>query len=196
MVYAIRRKPTLHGLTMTEVALVFMIIGFVLSALWIAIATVHQNMRVETTMKQLLQMANKTRSVYGVFQNSTIDMSLAGAEGAGMMAKADIVPKDMIDSASSPARVVHAWHGLVTFDSKKTLADGDSFVIGLEDVPPAVCSQLVMRMTGADRDGGLVAAGTPGIVYDVAQMPVGLGAATAACAAASNKVIFTFMLKT
>lgn len=196
MAHVVRNNRARQGMTLTEVALVMLIIGVVLTALWVAVEAVYTNSRIATTSKQILEIVSKTRSLYGLSRSSAIEMTIAGTAGATTMAQIGIVPKDMADFSVTPLKVVHAWRGDVTIDAERTNTDGDSFTIGLVDVPSSVCAGLIVRMSGVTRDEGLIAVGTTASSQTRAEMPVSLSTAVGDCVAEKNKVIFTFMLKT
>ncbi len=184
-----------RGMTLTEVAILTMIVGIVLTGLWVAVDAVYRNSRVSTTSKQLMEITSRIRALYGISRGNMMDMTIKGTDGALVFSQLGAVPQDMVDKSVSPAVVTHIWQGTVEVDALHTNVDGDSFSLTLNDVPQYACSDLLVRMTGGSRDAGMIAAGAGGASFDQAQMPVGLSSAVGACGSVMNVLKFTFMLK-
>lgn len=188
------KRTSCAGFTLTEVSLVILIVGVVLSALWVAVDAVYENSRLTTTSRQVLEIVSRVRSLYGLSRSNMLDMSLQGATGASLLARTGAVPGEMIDSTVDPVRVTHVWRGDVGFTALHTDVDGDSFKISLYAVPMAPCAELLVRMTGVDRDPGLMSATTAS--GGALTMPVGLPSAVGACSQVTNTIEFSFLLKT
>lgn len=181
----------LRGFTLTEAAIVLGIVGLILGAIWVAASAVYNNMRVTTTTTQILQMAQAIRSIHATQQ--TIP-GLTTAAGAVALAKAGAVPKDMLDNPLTPTTVTSIWNNTVTIESNSNLSTDDSFLITYTSVPREACADLLVRLTGPGRDGGLVSAGTTPVL--AAAMPITvLTAVNTECNATTNNLEFTFMLK-
>lgn len=190
-----KHKKKCRGMTLTEVSIVAMIVGLVLSGLWVAVDAVYRNSRVTATNKQILEVVSRIRSLYGISQSRMMDMTISGAAGASTLAQTGAIPDELIDRSVTPPAVIHAWHDAVSITAVHTNTDGDSFTIGFDGVPQTACTELLIRLSGATRDAGLITAGAGGTLYDKTAMPIGLSAAVSACPTATNDLRFTFMLR-
>ncbi len=184
-----------RGLTLTEIAVVFMIIGVVLTALWISVQAVYTNMRIGRTAKNISGMVHDIRSIYGLSQNFMMEMTIAGEEGAVSLARAGAVPRDFWNDPENPTRIIHPWGNSVLVDSLRTQVNGDSFRISLVALPQSICAEILLRMAGERRDGMMLSAGTNTAVQTANQLPITIATAAADCPNALNDVYLTFMLK-
>lgn len=189
----------LRGFTLTEAAIVLGIVGLILGAIWVAAASVYNNMRVSTTSNQLLQIVQSIRSINST---STTIPGLAAGTGAGsgvfLVAQANGIPGDMItrNAAGAITGVRDVWNGDVEIESATSTIADDSFLITLNGVPQGACSDLIVRNTGQGRDSGLTQVGANGTNYNA--FPVTMAQAVGACnvtAAAGNVVEFRFTLR-
>ncbi len=187
------QKGKIRGFTLTEAAIVLGIVGLILGAIWVAAASVYENLRVSTTSNQLLQIVQAVRSMHAT--QSTVDSDIS----AILVARAGGIPSDMVvkDSSGAVTAVRDVWAGDVTIDAATYSVPYDSFAITFSAVPQSACSNLLIRNTGAGRDSGLIGAGSA--VSTSTSFPMTLTQAIAACSntsAAGNNVVFTFRLKT
>jgi len=179
----------LRGFTLTEAAIVLGIVGLILGAIWVAASAVYNNMRVQTTTTQLLQMVQSIRSLHATQQTM-------GGSGdiASDLAKAGAVPKDMVGGTDDAMTVTNTWGGAVTIEPADS---GAAFQIEYASVPREACTELVTRMTGPGRDSGLSEIGTADSTFVAADsdFPVSVIDAVAACTdASSNTLTFLFRL--
>jgi len=184
---------TSRGFTLTEAAIVLGIMGLILGAIWVAAASVYDNLRVSTTSNQLIQIAQSIRSMHAT--QSTVDSNIT----ALLVAKAGGVPADMLtkDSSGAISAVRDVWSGDLTIAATTYTVNYDSFAVTFAAVPQGACSNLLMRNTGSGRDTGLVGAGNT--VSTTTSLPLTLTEAVAACSGTGttgNNVVFTFRLKT
>lgn len=188
-------KHNIYGLTLMELSIVMLVIGVVMGVIWAAAGAVYGSNRITTTQKQIMEIVQRTRSLHGMTQGMMLDMGIQGAPGAVTLAQAGAVPGDMVDNPASPTAVKHAWGQDVTFSAMNTLVNGDSFRIGLVDVPRWVCGDLLVRVTGAERDPGMLRVGTSTQMYDISDFPLSIIDATTACPGDTETVLFEFRLK-
>jgi len=182
-----------RGFTLTEAAIVLGIVGLILGAIWVAAASVYDNLRVTTTSNQLLQIVQSIRSMHAT--QNTIDPAI----DAVLVAKAGGMPSDMVtrSAAGAVTNVRDVWAGDVEIDPYMYTVANDSFAVTFSAVPQGACSDLLVRNTGAGRDSGLVGAGNA--ASKTTPFPMTLTQAVAACsstASTGNDVVFTFRLKT
>lgn len=192
------RRATLQnvrGITLTELTIVMMIIGVIMGAIWVAAAAVYRNNRIATTQKQIMVIVQKARSLHGLTQGTMLDMAIQGTAGAVTMAQAGAIPIEMMDDPSNPGAVKHAWDDDVTFGALNNGVNGDSFRIGLVDIPQNVCGELLVRMTGVDRDPGILQAGTSTQMYGTSDFPLSIIEATTACPGDTETILLDFQLK-
>ncbi|MGE4352087.1 MAG: type 4 pilus major pilin [Bdellovibrionales bacterium] len=191
MVQTISRFKKRAAFTLTEAALVFLIIGVVMTGLWVAVAAVYENSRISTTTKQLLEIVSRVRSLHGMSQSRMLDSGV----NASVLAQAGLIPNDLVDYSTSPPTIHHLWRGELTITALTTKVSNDSFRIGLLDLPSSSCAALLMKMTGENRDEGLVSAGGAGSPIVNSSMPIGLSNAVGVCSSDPTNLYFSFMLK-
>lgn len=177
-----------RGFTLTEAAIVLGIVGLILGAIWVAAASVYENLRVSTTSNQLLQIVQAVRSLHAT--QNTIDDSLSAKD----LAKAGAIPSDMIvRSGGEISSVTDVWGGEVTIEPSDLAVD--AFSITFEDVPQSACTSLLVRNAGEGHDSGLIEAG--GVALGTSNS-IPLSNAVSACGTgdAGGSVTFVFRLKT
>jgi len=191
----IRRDKTrmCRGFTLTEAAIVLGIVGLILGAIWVAAASVYDNLRVSTTSNQLIQIVQSIRSMHAT--QNTVDSNIT----ALLVAKAGGVPSDMItkDSSGDISAVRDVWGGDLSITATTYTVNYDSFTVQFTAVPQGACSNFLMRNTGSGRDTGLVGAGNS--ISTTTSFPLTLTEAVAACSntgKTGNTIVFTFRLKT
>lgn len=182
-----------RGFTLTEAAIVLGIVGLILGAIWVAAASVYDNLRVSTTSNQLIQIVQSVRSMHAT--QSTLDADI----DALLVAKAGGIPSDMVvkDTNGAITGVYDVWGGSLTIQATTHTMTNDSFAVTFAKVPQGACSNLLMRNTGQGRDTGLIGAGNS--ISKNTSFPMTLTQAVAACSStttAGNNVVFTFRLKT
>jgi Tfp pilus assembly protein FimT len=183
----------IRGFTLTEAAIVLGIVGMILGAIWVAAAAVYNNLRVNKTSTQLLQIAQSVRSIHST-QNA-VDANIT----AVIVAQAGGIPKDMLDSPTAPTSVTDIWGGAVAIGpaSSSATTPNDSFYIDFPNVPSQACADLSVQTTGSGRDSGLI-----GVSYTAATpatattFPINISTATTSCGNGLSKdIVFTFKLK-
>lgn len=178
-----------RGFTLTEAAIVLGIVGLILGAIWVAAASVYDNLRVSKTSEQLLNMVQSIRSMHATQNTVTgITEQLVGSAGG--------IPSDMLtkDGSGNVTFVRDIWNGLVDIAAYTHTTAGDSFSISFAAVPKRACMDLLVRNTGVGRDTGLIgAAAAAG--DNSANFPITLSIADGICSTDSNTVVFTFRLK-
>lgn len=188
-----QRARSFRGFTLTEAAIVLGIVGLILGAIWVAAASVYDNLRVSTTSNQLLQIVQSIRSMHAT--QNTIDPNIT----AILVAQAGGIPNDMVtrSAAGAVTAVRDVWAGNVSIDDATYTVAQDSFSVTFSAVPQGACADLLVRNTGSGRDSGIVGAGNA--VSTTTTFPLTLTQAVAACSVtgtAGNDVVFTFRLKT
>lgn len=198
------QTPSLHerkrGFTLTEIAIVLGIVGLILGAIWVAAAAVYNNLRVSHANTQILQIVQGVRALYAT---STV----TGAGNAlitDAVACAGAVPSDMITTAcGGPAILSSPWAGGNT--GVISNAVGDGITISMSGVPKAACTNLIASVAGTNGDPGLysavaVVSAAPaagdGAVVVGPRVTKTVAQAAALCAAVTNKVNFSFALRT
>ena len=181
-----------RGFTLTEAAIVLGIVGLILGAIWVAAASVYANLRVKQTSEQLLQIAQGIRALHAT--NTTIPAATTMIQ----LARAGVIPKDMLDDAVNPTAVTNIWGGVMTAQNVRTtnVVAGDAFVITFPNVPQQACVDLAVRNSGQGRDAGLI--GIAAAAATATAFPISTAAAIAICpstAAAGNPISFTFRLR-
>ncbi|NCC03885.1 MAG: hypothetical protein EOM37_07550 [Proteobacteria bacterium] len=183
------------GFTLTEAAIVMAIVGLVLSGIWSAFSSVVFNPRLHSLEKNIGVITSNLHSVLGMGTAGVLDMDIEGADGAVMMSRIGVVPRDMWDNPNTATAIVHPWGGAVEMTALRINIDGDGVDIGLINLPQEACTDLLVRLTGPDRDVGLIQAGTTTASQNVAQMPIPLSTAANDCAGAENDVHLQYRLK-
>lgn len=188
-----KKARAMRGFTLTEAAIVLGIVGLILGAIWVAAASVYNNLRVSRTSEQILQIAQNVRSIYStqnIISANTTALEIARAGG---------IPKDMMDDPNNPTTIKDVWGGDITINRTTGPAPGvlgDSFYITFTRVPQQACTDIMVRNTGSGRDSGLVGVDNGPIATTA--FPLTIGNAIAKCGVttvAGNSVTFTFKLK-
>lgn len=183
-----------NGFTLTEAAIVCAILGVVLVVLWIATDRVYTNVRVANASQQLVRIVQGIRSIYGTTQYTMMDVSITGLDGALTLARAGAIPVEMWNDPNSPTRIEHPWGGPMGVYAQTLSTPGDSFIIGFLSMPKDACMNMLYRNTGEKRDGGLVAAGSWGVMQG--NFPINFATASSVCSYNyENDLLFTFKLK-
>lgn len=179
-----------RGFTLTEAAIVLGIVGLILGAIWVAAASVYANLRTKQTSEQILQIAQAVRALHATSTSIPAGVTML------QLAKAGVVPKDMLDDATNPQFVRNVWGGNVTFTVGNQAFAGDTFAITFAAIPQQPCVDLAVRTTGAGRDAGLLGV-APGVIYN-SVFPFSVQNGITACPsvlAAGNPLTFTFRLR-
>lgn len=193
------RKHTraVRGFTLTEAAIVLGIVGLILGAIWVAAASVYDNMRVQKANTQLLQIVQNVRALYA-------NASSIGSTGdiTTSLISAGIFPQDAV----SGSYTVNPWStasatNRITISSATSSGGtaGDSFNVFFTNVPKDGCSKL---FAGVAAGSGTAVTGLLGIgnatstnVLTTA-VPANIATITTLCGSATaNTVGFSFSLK-
>ena len=178
-----------RGFTLTESAIVLGIIGLILGAIWVAAASVYQNIRISTASRQMLAIVQAIRSMHST---ATVVDTANGTDLTAAFNTGGIFPSDMINAGV----VVNPWSGTnqgVQILSAQTNEKGDSFNVAYINLPQSVCVDMLVRNTGSGRDSGLTLAGKLGAE---AAPPISVKTATTACDSANaSSASFVFKLK-
>lgn len=182
-----------RGFTLTEAAIVLGIMGLILGAIWVAAASVYDNLRVSTASNQLIQIVQAVRSMHAT--QNVVDANLSST----LVGQAGGMPADMItrDGGGAINGAQDVWGGAVSVNPVSYNGTaGAAFSITFEGVPQGACSNFLVRNTGTGRDSGLVGAGNAEAT--TTPLPLTLSSAVDACSdttATGNNVVFTFRLK-
>lgn len=190
-----RSGQSRKGFTLTEAAIVLGIVGLILGAIWVAAAAVYNNLRVNRTNQQLLQIVQTVRSMHATQQ--TIDT----AASTQAWIDAGVFPGDVLNAGKTAT--INQWNGALLVGG---IGTGDSFQILFTNVPRAACVDMLVKNSGQGRDTGLRAIGADGtstaISATIASTNVTTSyngmtvtGATGECAAETNSVAFNFALK-
>lgn len=166
------------GFTLTEAAIVLGIVGLILGAIWVAAASVYNNLRVSRATEELLQSVQSIRSLYAT--QSVVDFTNEVA-----LISAGVFPNDMVNADGDG--LINPWGEAVTVAPNGS--DTTEFVITFT-VPNKACTDFLVRNTGQGRDTGLIQAGSN------TDFPVTVTEAVDFCGSATTvEVPFTFRLK-
>jgi prepilin-type N-terminal cleavage/methylation domain-containing protein len=147
-----------RGFTLTEIAIVLGIIGLILGSIWVAAASVYQNLRVSKTQTLMLAAVQNIRSLYAS-GNTTGDTGTATKLTQGLAA-AGVFPSDAVTLSSGTYTISAPWSGssVEVFNSKQngSTAAGDAFEISVLGIPQAACINLATSLTGSGKDPGLL----------------------------------------
>ncbi len=134
-----------RGFNLIEAAIVLAIVGLVVGGIWIAAASVYENMRETKGHQQLLQIVQGVRNLYAGSNTS------AGLNTAAMIA-ARVIPADMIVDATNATT---AWGGATTL-SVDAGTSVNEFTVSMTGIPGAACIELATRARNLGADVGLV----------------------------------------
>lgn len=190
-----RSGQSRKGFTLTEAAIVLGIVGLILGAIWVAAAAVYNNLRVNRTNQQLLQIVQTVRSMHATQQ------TIAAASTAQWI-QAGVFPRDLVNAAGTDT--INQWNGPIAVVAAAT---GTAFQVSFGLVPRAACVDMLVKNTGQGRDTGLSGAGASTTAVSSGTLITGLTNitatsnglsvidATSACANDTNTVAFTFNLR-
>ena len=147
--YAVRHR---RGLGLLEAALFLGITGLVLGGIWAAVSSVSSNKQIDTTVGQIIQIAQNMRALYS--NQSAFSGGSGFSTGSDItekMGKLDIAPVEMIDQTDASVwrsvwkSPVHVYVGptLITFRVRYTSITKES------------CLATIARSIGPGRDRGL-----------------------------------------
>jgi type II secretory pathway pseudopilin PulG len=207
MIFSKNQARPRRGFTLTEAAIVLGIVGLILGAIWVAAGAVYTNLRVNTTNRQMLAIAQAVRSLYST--QSTVETGVASTNAAQQIyVKAGVFPKDMLDNTLPDPNIRDSWGGqsAITASPDGGVA-GAAFGVQFANVPQSACISLLVGNTGPGRDAGLtgvnIQTGDNAMFADAATFSIAAGAfpitATTAqtqCSdAIHNTVMFIFRLR-
>jgi prepilin-type N-terminal cleavage/methylation domain-containing protein len=130
-----------RGFTLTEIAIVLGIIGLILGAIWVAAGQVYTNLRVNSSSRDVLSLAQAVRTLYAN-QGQMDNGFTCPPAPCNAIVNSGVVPADLINTATTSLQ--DAWGGTVTFTAATTInTAGDSFVVDLSNVPQAACVALL-----------------------------------------------------
>lgn len=181
-------------MSLTEIALILLMLGFLAVTVVVASRAVHRNFGVSSTSQAILSIAQAIRLSFD--KDRYLDRTIRGSAGALIFARAGFFPEGMLDDPEKPSKIFHVWGGGVTLDALFVEKMGDAFMIGFEAVPREACVDLLVRVTNDAKDSGLIAAGTEVSAQDNTVMPFSESLAAGDCSLPKNKVVFSFVLRT
>jgi prepilin-type N-terminal cleavage/methylation domain-containing protein len=155
-----RRQYQQRAFTLVEMAIVLLVIGLAIGALWMGAAAVINNTRINTASDQVYQIAAAMRGLY------TSRPTVTGADAAFNITldQSQVFPTDMRrNPATSGGPIDHAWNSTLA-NGSVTVAAYDlgtsntsppspaarSFRIQFASLPSAVCNQLITHEFVAD----------------------------------------------
>jgi len=154
-----RRRAANKGFNLIEAAIVLGIVGLVVGGIWVAAASVYDNLRSKTATDQLLSIAQAMRSLYAT--SATVDPA-NGTNLTAIVAPANVLPSNTLTTTpdlTTSANTSNPWGGnLAVFSAPSSNAlVGGGFVIQFTRVPAAACANFLMRNAGQGRDSGMYA---------------------------------------
>jgi prepilin-type N-terminal cleavage/methylation domain-containing protein len=181
------QKRKQRGFTLTEIAIVLGIVGLILGAIWVAAGAVYTNLRVSSTSRDMLAMAQGIRTLY-----TNQGLMDAGFTTVNLIASG-VAPGDMVNTATNT--LSDAWGGAITFTPATTInTAGDSFVVDLSGVPTGACVSLLSTNSSPATGTGIAGLNAGAALFNTAASIKNGGnyvtnytatAAVAACSAAA-----------
>lgn len=185
------------GFNLIEAAIVLGIVGLVVGGIWVSAASVYQNMKVKRSVEQVLEIAQKVRTMHAT--SPTITATQADLITAG------VFPTDMRDVGA--ATLHHPWGIANTVLSAATAAGGTTFDIIYNGLSSGSCSDLATRVAAGTQDranqvglvGAVTAPAAQAIGVVIGAIPAAgytVASFTANCtnAGTTNSVAFRFRI--
>ncbi len=161
------------GFNLIEAAIVLGIVGLVVAGIWAAASAAYENMRQQSSSRNLLAMAQNIKNFYA---NSGLSQLPAAAITATALIQNGLVPREFIANANT--NIVHPWGSpgaANTISVSSPAGVAGTFVISFS--APAggvttndwvrICNNLISRnanaATGSGLQWGLTAAGATNI---------------------------------
>jgi type II secretory pathway pseudopilin PulG len=102
-------NKTRRGLTLTELAIVLGVVGFVLSAIWVAAGHVRRQFDITQAVENILMIGRKAQELYVGFPN-------AADPSDEYLIENGVFPKSVLDSDDN---AINVWGGSYTFSLEK-----------------------------------------------------------------------------
>lgn len=185
-----------RGFTLTEIAIVLGIVGLILGAIWVAASAVYNNLRISTTVRDMIALSQGVRNLYA--NQGTMD-----AITTNNLICTGAVPNDLVvgTCAAGGATMVDSWGGAITWTPATTISTaGNSFVIDLAGIPQPGCVGLLTdsstRSTGSGIYGVNAGNAAFNTIAGVGQTTnyTGTTAVTACALATNNHVGYAFSI--
>lgn len=128
------------GFNLIETTIVLMIVGLVISGVWMAGATVWNNMRKNDLTQQLMLIVTNVRNIYSG-QSSLADMTPETLISAGAF------PSDMLRNRA----VWHAYNNRVVVSPTGTGLNDLRFYIRFDNVPRDACIDILTKTSASEQ---------------------------------------------
>jgi len=171
-----RRRAANKGFNLIEAAIVLGIVGLVVGGIWVAATSVYANLRAKQATDSLLAITQGVRALYAT--SSDFGAVVNAGDLTGVLANANVLPGNVGINGSTSATTTNPWSGNVAVVTPNA-ANATTFGVRFTNLPPAACTDFVMRNAGRGRDAGMRAVvGEANGVPGAAQPAIPAGAAT------------------
>jgi type II secretory pathway pseudopilin PulG len=148
-----KNKSRKRAFTLTEIAIVFGIVGVIIAAVWTAAANVYSNQKISAAESGIVTTAHAVHSMY------------ANSDDTGMTAATNVTTAGMFPvawSSTTAGMVGNPWHVNPTVNTSYITGNGSIFAVELDGIPDAACVALISayNSTASNGNGGLV----PGLI--------------------------------
>jgi prepilin-type N-terminal cleavage/methylation domain-containing protein len=192
-------KKYIYGFTLTEMAIVLGILGFILGAIWVAASSAYESSKITRTNAQIMSIAHAIRDLYAgrLTMEST---AVVWPDISPQLVSTGVFPSDMPivnDPVTGLPHPTDLWGGqVIVYEDSVTLTDFSISYLGL---PQSACIKLLIASSGRSAIGdGLRGIGGGSTIWlDAASFPNGMSptqAATICDVAANSYAAFNFSL--
>ena len=104
----LEKKHTIKGFTLTELAIVFGVMGLILGAVWVAGNNARDNRKVSLAVNEIITIVHNIREMYA--ERSSFSGLPVDSEVSGLLMNAGVFPAEMINT-STGSPVINPWGG-------------------------------------------------------------------------------------